>query len=106
MIEELIGEEIVDETDLYVDVHRRIAVARARLSYTRKSVSEPARPRKERKKIFRRSWSQPQMKAQSPLAVPGQREGGDNTQQLTTIAEIEVTQLISVLPILILCSHD
>ena len=29
VIEELIGEEIVDETDLYVDVHKRIAVARA-----------------------------------------------------------------------------
>jgi hypothetical protein len=41
VIEELIGEEIVDETDLYVDVHKRIAVARARLQFHRQSVSAP-----------------------------------------------------------------
>lgn len=57
VIEELIGEEIVDETDVFVDVHkynitskhtniyhpfcRRIAVARARLQFTRQSVSAP-----------------------------------------------------------------
>ena len=40
VIEELIGEEIVDETDLYVDVHRRTMVARARLGYQRQSISE------------------------------------------------------------------
>jgi len=42
VIEELIGEEIVDETDLYVDVHHRIAVARARLQYHRQSLSDPS----------------------------------------------------------------
>jgi len=42
VIEELIGEEIVDETDLYVDVHHRIAVARARLQYHRQSSSDPS----------------------------------------------------------------
>lgn len=41
VIEELIGEEIVDETDQYVDVHRRIAVARARLASMKHSASEP-----------------------------------------------------------------
>ena len=33
VIEELIGEEIVDETDMYVDVHKRIAAARAKQMY-------------------------------------------------------------------------
>lgn len=42
VIEELIGEEIVDETDQYVDVHRRIAVARARLANIRHTASAPA----------------------------------------------------------------
>ena len=41
VIEELIGEEIVDETDQYVDVHRRIAVARARLANVRHKASAP-----------------------------------------------------------------
>ena len=30
VIEELIQEEIIDETDVYVDIHKRIQVARAR----------------------------------------------------------------------------
>ena len=41
VIEELIGEEIIDETDLYVDVHRRISVARARVQFHRQSSSNP-----------------------------------------------------------------
>ncbi|XP_019848829.1 PREDICTED: DUF21 domain-containing protein At4g14230-like [Amphimedon queenslandica] len=42
VIEELIGEEIVDETDLYVDVHQRISVARARVNlFRRQNVSDP-----------------------------------------------------------------
>ena len=41
VIEELIGEEIVDETDLYVDVHRRVAVARARVNLIRHNISDP-----------------------------------------------------------------
>ena len=46
VIEELIGEEIVDETDLYVDVHKRISVARARLNlYRRQNVSDPTQDR-------------------------------------------------------------
>ena len=32
VLEELIQEEIVDETDVYVDVHKRIQVARARVA--------------------------------------------------------------------------
>lgn len=93
VIEELIGEEIVDETDLYVDVHRRIAVARARLSYNRQSISEPAKTRKERKKIFRRSWSQPHMKpgGMDSLPVPGQNDKRGQGNQLATISELEVT---------------
>ena len=42
VIEELIGEEIIDETDLYVDIHHRIVVARARLQYHRRSISDPS----------------------------------------------------------------
>lgn len=30
VIEELIQEEIIDETDVYVDIHQRIQVARAK----------------------------------------------------------------------------
>lgn len=30
MIEELIQEEIIDETDVFVDIHQRIQVARAK----------------------------------------------------------------------------
>lgn len=61
VIEELIGEEIVDETDLYVDVHRRIAVARARLQYHRQSISEPAGGAAlgRQRRRFLRSRSQP-----------------------------------------------
>lgn len=69
VIEELIGEEIVDETDQYVDVHRRIAVARARLANVRHTASAPvgvvntegeggAEKKRSRMKISR-SMSQP-----------------------------------------------
>ena len=61
VIEELIGEEIIDETDLYVDVHQRIAVARARLQYQRQSISDPEQLRgaaaKTKRKKARRSHS-------------------------------------------------
>ena len=59
VIEELIGEEIVDETDQYVDVHRRIAVARARLANIRHTASAPlgAKSKKERPNL--RSMSHP-----------------------------------------------
>lgn len=40
VIEELIQEEIVDETDVFVDVHRRILVARARLMQSQSVVCE------------------------------------------------------------------
>ena len=64
MIEELIGEEIVDETDQYVDVHRRIAVARARLANVRHTASAPVggkgKAKKERPEMMTvRSLSQP-----------------------------------------------
>ena len=40
VIEELIGEEIVDETDVYIDVHRRLSVAKARVQlFRRQSLS-------------------------------------------------------------------
>ena len=43
VIEELIQEEIVDETDVYVDVHRRVFVARARIERSKSvAVSEGA----------------------------------------------------------------
>ena len=32
VIEELLQEEIIDETDVYVDVHRRVKVAKARIA--------------------------------------------------------------------------
>lgn len=35
VIEELLQEEIVDETDVYVDVHQRVRVARARANAMR-----------------------------------------------------------------------
>ncbi len=41
VIEEIIGEEIVDETDVYIDVHRRISVARARVQLYREQKSDP-----------------------------------------------------------------
>ena len=47
VIEEMIGEEIVDETDQYVDVHRRITVARSQLARMKHSASEPS-PRARR----------------------------------------------------------
>lgn len=65
VIEELIGEEIVDETDLYIDVHKRIAVARARTNLFRQNTSDLSAD-ESGAKIGRRSWyknrsdSQPQ----------------------------------------------
>jgi CBS domain containing-hemolysin-like protein len=53
VIEELIGEEIVDETDVYVDVHRRITVARARVDILRHRASDPVdigEPKEKEKK--------------------------------------------------------
>lgn len=48
MIEELIGEEILDETDVYVDVHKRIAVAKAQIQSYKRNQSEPTTYREKR----------------------------------------------------------
>ena len=79
VIEELIGEEIVDETDLYVDVHRRIAVARARLSIVAQSVSAPAgRVTRTPQRSARRSLSQPHIRP-PPALLSRQASRDPNT---------------------------
>ena len=82
VIEELIGEEIIDETDLYVDVHRRIAVARARLQYHRQSISEPNQLLSSARRLRRRpqrSISQPHIRhgEAMDIQVEAQLEVGD-----------------------------
>ena len=42
VLEELIGEDIVDETDRYVDVHKRIKVAQAFASVMRSMSRDPS----------------------------------------------------------------
>ena len=74
VIEELIGDEIVDETDQYVDVHRRIAVARARLANIRHTASAPVGKRNEsnsgpRKIMTVRSLSGPDERSLSTSAL-------------------------------------
>lgn len=59
VIEELIGEEIIDETDVYIDVHRRISVARARVQLLRKQQSDPSSSYR-RSARPKRSTSQPE----------------------------------------------
>ncbi len=72
VIEELIGEEIVDETDQYIDVHRRVAVAKARLQYHRQSVSAPSTVATNRRgKKIDRSSSQPSLFRQQSIGVAG-----------------------------------
>ena len=72
VIEELIGEEIVDETDEYVDVHRRIAVAKARLQYHRQSISAPSAIATNRRQTkFDRSKSQPALFHQHSVGPTG-----------------------------------
>ena len=77
VIEELIGEEIIDETDLYVDVHQRIAVARARLQYHRQSISDPEQLRgasaKVKKKMRRsKSYVPGMIQNTRPIQTPEQ----------------------------------
>ena len=52
----MIGEEIVDETDLYIDVHRRISVARARVRLHRQQTMEEAGS--ERRMGRRITWTE------------------------------------------------
>lgn len=106
VIEELIGEEIVDETDLYVDVHKRIAVARARLQYHKQSVSAPPmgaaghRPPHLRHHRWQRSMSQDssfsdmRRKPTSPQTGSAPTTGGhplliEGGRALSVVAEIE-----------------
>ena len=56
VIEELIGEEILDETDVYVDVHKRIAVAKAQIQSFKRNYSNPTTS-KERRELRSRSVS-------------------------------------------------
>ena len=70
VIEELIGEEIVDETDLYVDVHKRIAVARARvqLYHQRRSLPEEGERGEGRgRRELRRAVSDPEPSISPPV---------------------------------------
>lgn len=69
VIEELIGEEIVDETDQYVDVHRRIAVARATLATIRHSASEPV-PTSSQKREKRQAGKRPSMMTMRSHSLP------------------------------------
>ena len=84
VIEELIGEEIIDETDVYVDVHRRIMVARAQLSYQRQSLS--ADETRKKRPTFQRSASE--NLAHSPEQELTARDVFG--QQLSVEAEMEV----------------
>ena len=90
VIEELIGEEIVDETDIYIDVHRRTMVARARLGYQRQSISEQLCGLKGRLKQqrlhFHRSLSENIMRTPSRELAEGEALG----QRLIVEAELEV----------------
>ena len=91
VIEELIGEEIVDETDVYVDVHRRTVVARAKLAFQRQSCSADQSQSSQVRRLGLperrpRSWSA--TVPQSPTAELTQEEVFG--QQLYIDAEVEV----------------
>ena len=92
VIEELIGEEIVDETDRYIDVHRRTVVARAKLAFQRQSCSADqslsSRPRLGLPESRPRSWS-----ANVPQSPGSDRQLTEEEvfgQQLYIEAEVEV----------------
>ena len=58
VIEELIQEEIVDETDVFVDVHKRILVARAKLKKSQSlNEDELSRVRAGQSRFSRRARS-------------------------------------------------
>ena len=91
VIEELIGEEIVDETDVYVDVHRRTVVARAKLAFQRQTCSVDQTQSSRRMRLGLpegrpRSWSA--TVPQSPTGELTQEEVFG--QQLYIDAEMEV----------------
>ena len=92
VIEELIGEEIVDETDLYIDVHRRTMVARARLGHQRQSISAQLcgfRGRLNQRPIFHKSLSENIIRTSSRESADGEALA----QQLTIEADLEVTNV-------------
>ena len=70
VIEELIGEEIIDETDLYVDVHRRISVARARVQFYRQSSSNPGTAAEHNRRGKHRTQRSKSMVTQTPGTRP------------------------------------
>ena len=84
VIEELIGEEIVDETDQYVDVHRRIAVARARLANMRHTASAPVGVKAKTGRQSMRSMSQPdsEMSLITSSSTPSMRSQSDPLKQV------------------------
>ena len=100
VIEELIGEEIVDETDLYIDVHRRTMVARARLGYQRQSISEQLcglKGRVRQRPHLHKCLSENVMRSSSRDMA----EGEALAQKLTIEAQLEVTgHVTSVGPLL------
>ena len=93
VIEELIGEEIVDETDLYIDVHRRTMVARARLGYQRQSISDQLcglKGRVKQRPHLHKCLSENVMRSSSRDVA----EGEALAQKLTVEAQLEVTKPI------------
>jgi Mg2+/Co2+ transporter CorC len=100
VIEELIGEEIVDETDVYVDVHKRIAVARARLKFQKQSVSAPpigahhTPPLARSRHQWQRSMSQDSQPA-STKTEDGMKSGAVSppSRILSVVAEVEERSL-------------
>ena len=80
----------MDETDIYVDVHRRTMVARAKLAYQRQSVSADQGRSKDRLLGLQqrtRSWS-----ANVPHS-PEPPEDGLLERNVSVEAEIEVSRV-------------
>ncbi|KAJ8314471.1 hypothetical protein KUTeg_006621 [Tegillarca granosa] len=78
VIEELIQEEIIDETDIYIDIHQRIQVARAK------------RARMEHKSMMK-SYSQPVIK--KPPSLNRHLSGSlPEDSHVTSIQEVDETE--------------
>ncbi|CAO3609445.1 unnamed protein product [Cunninghamella blakesleeana] len=90
VIEELIGEEIVDETDVYIDVHNKIRVIRRQAGYRRGStrINRLLSQQQNRKKIVPNKNTGTFLK---PGAISTSYEGGNVIGSQTT----ERTPLLS-----------
>jgi hypothetical protein len=67
VIEELIQEEIVDETDVFVDVHKRILVARAKLRKSQSVNEDELRQVRVGQSRFKRAQSVGQVQPTLPV---------------------------------------